>query len=367
MYDTFSLETPESVVVGLPIAGVGTRFLATLIDTAIIACILVAFFIIIAIGSGLGSTAGYVVAGIGYVGLAVTFLGYYIFFEIVWNGQTPGKRSQRARVIRANGYPVTPFSVLIRNILRLVDVLPGLYTVGLICMIIDRRSRRLGDLMAGTIVVKEGREGSLASLPSSLTARPPTPPGTGININPGIGTSLGSGTALPFAPPGGPSTTIPASLGAAVGLTREDEALIRDFLRRYGLTEQKREQLAARIAALVHSHVGGAPPLPFQAARYLEHVLAVGGTLSSPYGDGTGWPGVAAQTSPRAGRLSPEDTALIRDFLGRRYSLDDRRRAELAARIASVVHGHIGGDLPGPPETYLEQALDEVGSRSSSE
>ncbi len=361
MYDIYALETPESVVVGLPIAGVGTRFLATLIDTAIIACILVAFAVIIAIGSGMGSTVGYVVAAVGYVGVAVTFLGYYIFFEIIWNGQTPGKRSQRARVIRANGYPVTPFAVVIRNVLRMVDVLPGLYAVGLICMIIDRRSRRVGDLMAGTIVVKEGREGSLASLPSSstpLAARPLMPPiGTGININTGIG-------AAPFASPDRSSATMPAAPPMAlVGLTREDEALIRDFLRRYGLTEQKREQLAARIAALVHSHVGGAPPLPFQAARYLEQVLAAGGTPSSPYGNGTGWAGAAAQTypaaqdSPRVGQLSPEDKALIRDFLGRRYSLDDRRRAELAARIASVVHGHIGGDPPYAPETYLEQAL----------
>ncbi len=354
MYDTYSLETPESVVVGLPIAGVGTRFLATLIDTAIIACILLAFFVIIAIGSGLGSTAGYVVAAVGYVGLAVTFLGYYIFFEIIWNGQTPGKRSQRARVIRANGYPVTPFAVVIRNVLRLVDLLPGLYTVGLICMIVDRRSRRLGDLMAGTIVVKEGREGSLAALTSSSLPLTLTPRST----------AAPTGATHLYAPGDNSSTaTAAARPAASVALTREDEALIRDFLvRRYQLDGRRREQLAVRIAASVHGRLGGAAPAPFQTERYLEEVLAAGGALApsaaSSGSHDTGWDAFSL-----TGRLTPEDAGLIRDFLDRRYSLDGEHRARLAERLSALVYSHLGGEPPDTPESYLERALKGYVSR----
>lgn len=264
MGDIYSLDTPESVAVGYPIAGVGSRFLAILIDTVVQTLVSAALAIVMFVaGLGLRGVAGYVAFGIGTISIAAVLLGYFIFFEIIWNGQTPGKRAMRLRVILTSGYPVTPFAVLIRNILRLVDILPSLYAVGVITMIINRRSRRLGDLVAGTMVIKEGREGSLSALPMTqyIPHAPPVPawtiPGGGY---PGAGYPIGG---------------VRPDLGSAevYRLTREDEALIRGFLdRRATLSPQRRYELSAQIAAVIHARIGGVTPVATEA--YLEHVLA---------------------------------------------------------------------------------------------
>ena len=89
------------------------------------------------------------------IGVFVVFLGYYPLFEGFWNGRTPGKRAQGLRVVLTDGQPVTVGPVLVRNLVRIVDFLPAYYMIGAITMILSRRSQRLGDLAAGTIVVRE--------------------------------------------------------------------------------------------------------------------------------------------------------------------------------------------------------------------
>ena len=98
--------------------------------------------------------------------IAFIFLwGYYIFFELAWNGQTPGKRWTKLRVLRTDGTPIGPTEVIIRNLLRLIDFLPFWYGIGIVSMFIQKESRRLGDLAAGTLVVLENqREITLESL-----------------------------------------------------------------------------------------------------------------------------------------------------------------------------------------------------------
>ncbi len=293
MGDIYSLETPESVTVGYDVAGVGTRFLAALIDTALQVAIMVALLIVtFAVGGGVEGTGGFVAFAIGLLIINAVLLGYYIFFELVWNGQSPGKRALHLRVIQTSGYPVTPFAVLIRNVVRIVDWLPSLYAVGVITMIANRRSRRLGDLAAGTMVIKEGREGRLASLPTAPVAPSYTPaPWQGAPIAPPQETpSAAPWNGQVTAPAYEPSA--PSRYGAALDtqaliaagaqmehLTREDEVLIRDFLhRRHTLPMQRRDELARRIAASVYDRIGGAPVmqhgyvLPPEA--YLELVLA---------------------------------------------------------------------------------------------
>lgn len=81
--------------------------------------------------------------------------GYFALFEIYWNGQTPGKRMAQVRVIKDDGRPIGAYEAIVRNALRLVDMLPTMYGVGLISIFLSRQSKRLGDFVAGTVVVHE--------------------------------------------------------------------------------------------------------------------------------------------------------------------------------------------------------------------
>jgi len=90
-----------------------------------------------------------------FIGFAI-YWGYFAIFEIVWKGQTPGKRVAGIRVIKENGRPINAFEAIGRNFMRAVDMQPGiLYGFGLVCMMLNKQSRRLGDFVAGTVVVHE--------------------------------------------------------------------------------------------------------------------------------------------------------------------------------------------------------------------
>ena len=97
---------------------------------------------------------------------------YPVLFERFWNGSTPGKRLLGLQVIGANGTPVSVAASLIRNLLRAADFLPLFYGCGLVSMLVDRDSRRLGDLAAGTVVVYR----DLPPVPGDLPAVPPQRP-----------------------------------------------------------------------------------------------------------------------------------------------------------------------------------------------
>ena len=81
--------------------------------------------------------------------------GYFALFEIFWNGQTPGKRYAQVRVIKDDGRPIGAYEAIVRNAVRLIDWLPAMYGVGLISIFASRKSKRLGDFVAGTVVVHE--------------------------------------------------------------------------------------------------------------------------------------------------------------------------------------------------------------------
>ena len=273
MGDIYSLDTPESVSVGYDVAGVGSRFLAALIDALVLAAVLAALVIVTVLaGLNLRGTIAYAAAAIGVLIINVVLLGYFVFFEIIWNGQSPGKRAMGLRVVKTSGYPITPVTALIRNVVRLVDWLPAFYAVGVITMIANRHARRLGDLVAGTMVIKEKRYASLSSLSSARRTLAPSRPSD-------VQRASGLQEPAPLAGSG-------AQLSR---LTREDEALIRDFLnRRHTLSPRRRDDLARQIAAVVHGHIGGDFPLhgePGQPAeRYLEVVLAARNAHGSGWG-----------------------------------------------------------------------------------
>jgi uncharacterized RDD family membrane protein YckC len=85
----------------------------------------------------------------------VLFYGYFAVFESLWNGQTPGKRVIGLRVITLSGRPITVFDAILRNLVRIVDSIPGIYAVGLVSVFLSPKNQRLGDLAAGTVVVHE--------------------------------------------------------------------------------------------------------------------------------------------------------------------------------------------------------------------
>ena len=162
------IDTPENVVFGYNVAGMGSRFLAGLLDMVLIILLMAAanvtlfLFLRLLNASSWGLTGNWLWALFGLLAFVI-FWGYYIFFEMVWNGQSPGKRKLGLRVIRTDGSPITFTESLIRNLIRLFDFLPAYYGVGVVTMFINSQTRRLGDLVAGTLVVHD-RPISLDSL-----------------------------------------------------------------------------------------------------------------------------------------------------------------------------------------------------------
>lgn len=164
--DLVSVETPESVAFAYELAGAGSRGAAILIDTVFVTLIIVA-----EIGVGLlASTALAAVKlsdapvwvfGVVIAVAFITYWGYYVFGEVFRNGRTPGKRYLGIRVVRDDGSRVSALDSVIRNAMRIVDMMPGYYGVGLVAMLLSARSKRLGDMVAGTIVVRDSGELSL--------------------------------------------------------------------------------------------------------------------------------------------------------------------------------------------------------------
>lgn len=157
------IETPEQTSIEFPLAGIGSRFLAVLVDSLIqSAAVLVLVLIFMGVGFGLGTTgfgrsrtAGiWIVAALIFVYFLLMY-GYFIFFEAIWNGQTPGKRLTHIRVIKDSGQPITAINSVARNLMRIVDQLPFAYGIGVLCAWISPQSKRLGDYVGGTVVVHE--------------------------------------------------------------------------------------------------------------------------------------------------------------------------------------------------------------------
>lgn len=252
MDDRYTIDTPENIEFAYDIAGIGSRFLAAIIDTLLIgiAELLVAFLIGVLISAvqleDRISAAGSILAALGSLLAFAILWGYYLIFELVWNGQSPGKRAIGLRVVREGGHPITFISSAIRNLIRAIDFLPAFYGIGVIVMFVDRRARRLGDLAAGTLVVKERRAVTLESL-----------------------TAPGAEAALPSAGASDRQPTLPN-----VHLIDErDYHLIQEFLRRRDeLGPAARSRLAGQLAGGLQERLG--LPRGGDAERFLQYVAA---------------------------------------------------------------------------------------------
>jgi len=177
--DKLTIETPEQTSLDFAVAGIGSRFLALALDTLIQVLVGLVVGITASFGISLISAASGL-AGIWGVAILILFyfllyFGYFALFEIIWNGQTPGKRKAGIRVIKDSGRPLTPAESIGRNLMRIVDWLPAFYAVGIVSAVLTKENKRLGDLVAGSLVVRESSFGALK--PAWQTGDAPSVPG----------------------------------------------------------------------------------------------------------------------------------------------------------------------------------------------
>jgi len=166
MLDTYrEVITPEGVALHLPVAGPVPRAVAWGIDLAIRLGILMLVGTVLALLGAAGQ-------GLYLILLFLIFWAYPILFEVLWDGQTPGKKAMSLRVVNGDGAPVGWLAAITRNLLRTVDMLPFGYAAGLIACLADPHARRLGDMVAGTLVVHNERERDSTAAPVNAVIAP---------------------------------------------------------------------------------------------------------------------------------------------------------------------------------------------------
>lgn len=228
--------TPERVSFDYQVAGLGTRAVAQLIDLLIVAAILAAvYFVAIAAELASSDTLATLIVVIGSF---VVIFGYFWVSESLWSGQTIGKKVFRLRAVGDRGEPLTFMQAGIRNIVRIVDFLPYAYGVGLVVLFAHGKGKRLGDLAAGTIVVKDSDHLGLWQLAGGRAATPaPSGPG-GAAPNP-----------APIPPP--PAPVYAPISSAELALRRLDPEL-RRFVSSYA---RRRPQLSLHLRAELANQV----------------------------------------------------------------------------------------------------------------
>jgi len=244
--DRISVATPEGVTLEVTLAGAGSRFAAGVIDQLLRWSLLLALVLLLAVLKdriGGDEYSGLAVAGIVVAVFLVQF-GFDVVFETLASGRTPGKRWTGLRVVKKGGTPIGFLASALRNILRIVDALPGFYLVGILFVLFTQNNQRLGDLAAGTIVVRERRQS---------TSMPPAPA----------------------------VSSVPAPADLALydvsAVSAEEMATVRRFLdRRATLAPEARGQLARDMANRLGPKVVG-PPRQWEPEAFLEYLVAAKG------------------------------------------------------------------------------------------
>lgn len=174
--DSITISTPEGIEIDLVLAGLGSRFLATLLDTLIQAGVIVALAVALGVlgGGFAGEGAGGWAEAFFYLSVFLVVFGYHVAFETLVSGRSPGKRAAGIRVVRLGGEPVGFLASVIRNTVRLLDFLPFLYGTGMVAIVASEKNQRVGDIAAGTLVVRErsggvGNPAQVALWTSSIT------------------------------------------------------------------------------------------------------------------------------------------------------------------------------------------------------
>ena len=243
------IATPERVSFDYQVAGLGTRAIAQLLDLLILFGILIAVLLAgVAIGAVAGSDT---IAGLfEIVGSFVVVFGYFWVSESLWSGQTIGKKAFRLRAVGDRGEPLTFMQAGIRNVVRIVDFLPYGYGVGFVVMFANGKGKRLGDLAAGTIVVKDSDHVRLWQLAGAL--RPVDPSGAPPLAGPPHGVADRHVNAAPPAYAAGPPPRPYAPASMAEQTLRRIDPELRRFVSSYArrrpqLSRELRVQLASTV------------------------------------------------------------------------------------------------------------------------
>lgn len=163
------VDSPEQVRFEYRVAGPARRALAYLVDLLIKTLVLVVLGVLLALGGmDFDGLTGWTMGLYAVVAFGLEW-GYGVLFESMTGGRTPGKRAMKLRVVKEGGHPINFMDALLRNLLRAADFLPSVYALGVVVMGLDSRFRRLGDLVAGTMVVVEER----SYLGAAVQLRPP--------------------------------------------------------------------------------------------------------------------------------------------------------------------------------------------------
>jgi uncharacterized RDD family membrane protein YckC len=237
--ERLKIDTPEQVALELPIAGLGSRFLAVAVDTVLQVLLSTAALLIVAFLSTLGAIAT-LAATVGSVSLVLfafsVYWGYFALFETFWSGQTPGKRFAGIRVVKESGRAINGYEAIARNVVRVIDFLPGMYAVGVAVMMLNRNSRRLGDYVAGTLVVHDRASAGL----------------------PPIGT---------------PGVAVSGPIENLARMTADELVLIETYLqRRADLEPWVRSGMAAQIASRIEQRTGVRRDTTRDVDEFLESV-----------------------------------------------------------------------------------------------
>ncbi len=266
MEQQFSVETPESVSFNYTLAGIGSRYLAALIDHLLVGLILVLLYIAITLTRQFDQFS--ILTAVGILALFVVLFGYFAFFETVWRGQTPGKRAMNLRVLMADGLPIGFSEAMLRNLVRFVDFLPASYGVGLIVMFFDRRWRRLGDMAANTVVVRENASLRL----EQIAVKPNHAPVAQSPYQPAAQSPLVYRTDRPASPSG----MLPSGNPAIPNIERlgnSEYQLVRDYImRRPTLTWPRQQQLDRTLTEMVARKVQ--PTYPIHQPIYFLYQTA---------------------------------------------------------------------------------------------
>jgi uncharacterized RDD family membrane protein YckC len=234
--DRIRISTPEGVDVELTLAGIGSRFIAALLDFLVQGGVLLAAAF--ALGVLGGDATGLATAAFSIVFFLV-FFGYDVLFEVRSRGRTLGKRWTGLRVVRSGGRPITFVPSCVRNVMRIVDILPAFYALGMLSIFVTARNQRLGDLAAGTLIVRER--------PGGMRERPAIEEPATIHATDGWDVSA---------------------------VSAQDVGTVRQFLdRRGGLETGARADLAGELERRLRPLVAGAPE-QLAAEEFLERLAA---------------------------------------------------------------------------------------------
>lgn len=278
--DEVSVLSAENVLFEIETAGLAARFAAVLLDMLFQ---LLAFFFVALVATWFTTVISpfenWSTAMFYWGSAAVIFFifliayAYYFFFEWLWNGQTPGKRLLRLRVVQMDGMPITYWHALIRNAMRLADFLPAMYGVGVLVALLDSSNRRTGDLVAGTIVTHE-RQSTSAYEPLDIHTAVENFLETEIYREPAP-EKLSGRESLEISSSGSDSGTDLFTTTLLARLNAQDYELSRDFLSRSPeLPDTIRLRLAGSLAARLAEKLSEPSPPPVQAEKYLQEIVS---------------------------------------------------------------------------------------------